>query len=1167
MTAQTQRSAHRLVASAFALACVQAFTAASTLAQAAGSSEPVVSALISGEATLTRAQTALATERLIEAQSLLRDLVKSNATAALSPSQQSLAVELLERADKRIKLADIVEMSLQRAEWSIEQTDLRVADRHVKAVLARSALPAAQRNRAQALQGQIDARRAEIAPIVAGTLARAKADFDAGRFAEARSGLAAVQRSGVALDDDERAALERYQLRLVELEQNRGRSFAPADVSLSMMQPGVVRREPPAPPPAPPAQPAPAPEQPANEQPANAQPANPPPANTQPAPSEPANAAPAPAPAPAPVAEAAAAPADDIVTTAMRVEAQRLVAEGEAAFTEGRYSEAVRKLELATISGKAYLSEPEIAAAQGKLDEARARVRSGVGGGALADRTNQSLALIRERAIAEFENELDRANKALAAGDTTQANDLLARAGLTMSQARQYFAQNEYDGYVQRLDSAKKQAAATGESIRERELKDREVTLRKKADEAQRSLATEKDRKIREAVIRARALQAEQKYGEALQVVDQVLFLEPNNPTGLVLKDILSDIIAYRKSDAIYRERKRAFQGIRLDAEEASLPPTRLMNFPADWPSKSFNRGDGAAFAEAPENRRAMAALERRVPADFAGNKLSDVLQYVRQVAGVDVDVDWESLRNIGVDADAPVDLALTDKPVSVVLQRTLSKVSKDQFAKADFAVQDGIVTVASEDALKKHVVAHPYNITDLLLDAPNYTDVPDMDLGRTIARAQNPDITDGPFTKKHGRDSSAARDERVRRLTSLIQTTVAPDSWRDRGGETGAMQELNGSLIITTTPANHREIAGLLSQLRDVRSLQINCESRFLTVNQDFFEQIGFDIDVYFNPRSNQYQTALANDPTLLLSDFFSPTTGRLNRAVTGGPSTNPQTGGAGPSTTQGLAVPNNLSPISSGQNSLGLTESLAGAGGFASRVLSSAPALGVAGQFLDDIQVDFLIKATQADQRSSTLQAPRLTLTNGQISNIYIARQQSFVSDLTPIVGQSAVGFDPTPGVLTTGVVLQVEPVISADRRFVTINVDTSVSQPDPVLRTLTVSAVAGGSLVGSSQTGAFIELPTVTTTRVQTTVTVPDEGTVLLGGQRIISEIEVETGVPVLSKIPIINRFFTNRITSKSESTLLILIKPTVLISAEEEERQFPGLLDSMRTGVGG
>ena len=65
----------------------------------------------------------------------------------------------------------------------------------------------------------------------------------------------------------------------------------------------------------------------------------------------------------------------------------------------------------------------------------------------------------------------------------------------------------------------------------------------------------------------------------------------------------------------------------------------------------------------------------------------------------------------------------------------------------------------------------------------------------------------------------------------------------------------------------------------------------------------------------------------------------------------------------------------------------------------------------------------------------------------------------------------------------------------------------------------------------------------------------------------EFEVEAGVPVLSKIPILNRLFSNRIKAKDEQTLLILIKPTILIQNEQEEQNFPGLLDTLRAPYGG
>lgn len=144
-----------------------------------------------------------------------------------------------------------------------------------------------------------------------------------------------------------------------------------------------------------------------------------------------------------------------------------------------------------------------------------------------------------------------------------------------------------------------------------------------------------------------------------------------------------------------------------------------------------------------------------------------------------------------------------------------------------------------------------------------------------------------------------------------------------------------------------------------------------------------------------------------------------------------------------------------------------------------------------------------------------------------------------------------------------LLIDGTISSDRRYVTLNVDAAVSKIEGFTNT-PVTAVAGGQLVNSAATQSFIQRPTVTVTRVQTTVTVPDQGTILLGGQRLVTESESESGVPVLSKIPIINRFFSNRVMAREEQTLLILLKPTILIQNEQEERHFPGLNDTMRFG---
>ena len=78
----------------------------------------------------------------------------------------------------------------------------------------------------------------------------------------------------------------------------------------------------------------------------------------------------------------------------------------------------------------------------------------------------------------------------------------------------------------------------------------------------------------------------------------------------------------------------------------------------------------------------------------------------------------------------------------------------------------------------------------------------------------------------------------------------------------------------------------------------------------------------------------------------------------------------------------------------------------------------------------------------------------------------------------------------------------------------------------------------------------------------MTVPDGGTLMLGGVTIAGEINEEAGVPGLSKIPFLKRLTTNVSESNDEQVLLILVKPTILINKEIEAKNFP-LLTSNST----
>jgi general secretion pathway protein D len=75
------------------------------------------------------------------------------------------------------------------------------------------------------------------------------------------------------------------------------------------------------------------------------------------------------------------------------------------------------------------------------------------------------------------------------------------------------------------------------------------------------------------------------------------------------------------------------------------------------------------------------------------------------------------------------------------------------------------------------------------------------------------------------------------------------------------------------------------------------------------------------------------------------------------------------------------------------------------------------------------------------------------------------------------------------------------------------------------------------------------------VQTTVNVPDGGTVLMGGLKRLSEGRNEYGPPILSKIPYLDRLFKNTAYGRDTESLLMMVTPRVIINEEEEQRQVP------------
>jgi type II secretory pathway component GspD/PulD (secretin) len=207
----------------------------------------------------------------------------------------------------------------------------------------------------------------------------------------------------------------------------------------------------------------------------------------------------------------------------------------------------------------------------------------------------------------------------------------------------------------------------------------------------------------------------------------------------------------------------------------------------------------------------------------------------------------------------------------------------------------------------------------------------------------------------------------------------------------------------------------------------------------------------------------------------------------------------------------------------------------------------------FLSDLEVYLFLTAAQGDQRTNILQAPKVTTFNGAAASIINTEQINYVQTLLPIVGPGSVAFFPQVASFPNGVQLFVTPVVSADRRYVRMTLSPFFTALEG-FNSISVPAAVGGAGLGGggAAINGQINLPQFTVTTVQTTVTVPDGGTVLLGGVKRLNEQRNEFGVPVLSKVPLLDRLFRNIGIGRITSSLMMMVTPRIIILEEEEAR---------------
>jgi type II secretory pathway component GspD/PulD (secretin) len=168
--------------------------------------------------------------------------------------------------------------------------------------------------------------------------------------------------------------------------------------------------------------------------------------------------------------------------------------------------------------------------------------------------------------------------------------------------------------------------------------------------------------------------------------------------------------------------------------------------------------------------------------------------------------------------------------------------------------------------------------------------------------------------------------------------------------------------------------------------------------------------------------------------------------------------------------------------------------------------------------------------------MQAPKVTTFNGQEACIQVCDEQTFVTGVTIKEAWGQLTFVPHNEVFKTGTEMTVQPVVSADHRFVRVKVNAALTSLDDIPST------------------QFIQSPKFTKLNVDKTLSLPDGGTALiLVGKKPCQPCAKEA--PVLSKIPYMNKLFKNTTgccQTPGNEVVLMMVTPRIIISEQEEVR---------------
>ncbi len=664
------------------------------------------------------------------------------------------------------------------------------------------------------------------------------------------------------------------------------------------------------------------------------------------------------------------------------------------------------------------------------------------------------------------------------------------------------------------------------EQAREAGVQSAEATRRADAELSRREAEAEEEARRTYQENRIRTLFGEANnqfengfYQKSITTLDKVLGADPRNGDAKELRAIANEAwhqqTERRNADRFREEWKKTFQDLR----SLAVPPLSSVEFDkAHWAKISINRrpideidDELAADPEAEAIRR---MLENTPVTPRFDNPIEEVAENLAALTHVNFVVSRAVREDVDDDVKQ-VNFAFT-KPMPV--SQILDIIEAQSGGALKFRIQHGAVNViSSEEANTGHVLRR-YEVRSIIRPLPDFD-------GQEIQLSPSGGIDFEPEPLNEDKEANLLTED-------TLLTILGVDDWEEPAS--ASIQE--GTLIVYHQPEKQQEIRDLLADLRKSTNTSVEIKVRFLKVEDSFLQDVGIDFRGLGNQStegipgigSNVGFDDFGEDPTGILGTdgdagfFFREADDDVNIY---GRTENLYDLGLGAGRQRSRFLDGNSSGLADDTGADGLTNS----GG-----LSMQWAL------LDDAEVQMILRAVEKSKRSEVVTEPRLMVYNATRATLTVANQVSYVADFDVEIAQAASIAAPIVRVIMDGVFLDVTPVVSSDRRSVSIDLRPTVATLKRPIRTFQTSLGSGSPVT--------IMLPELELQKVRTRATVPDGGTLLVGGFKVIEQQDMTSGIPFLNRIPILSFFFQRQGNYESYQRLVVLLTAHIIIPDE-------------------